>query len=748
MPIFFHNQQYQKTTTPNNLGLYRLEGFVGRKPHLAALHEWLTTPGVSPAIAISGERGLGKTTLATGSAWSLFHHFSDGILRVSAAGTGRLRLYDIVQRMDTVLGTTLTRVSADRWGISILEQLYGRRRLLIIDELAGTTQVEIETLSEIIGHLNESEGLSRILLIDRNFSDAIAALVRGQHLHLTGLSLETVQLFLRRRTPEAIRDEVLANLDWYAENLHAVTRGEPLLLQLLLGLLLDHSWEEIGAVLASSMRVGDEGFEQDHGGLDPEAVVSFAVESCALSHPQVGPLLDRLVSAAGGASMQALRELFWDGLDSAESLDATVDVLVQRGLLNRDVYAQRVVLHPLIRGYLAQHAVMLGEAWERQHARYYLSYARRYQVLPLERWSEIDVEWGNIYKGADWSTAHVESIWQREPLQILYQAQPVAVAEEPVLSIPAQHDNPEQKDLQLASDYAASLAHYAFWRHPPGIVRWLAAGAVAALTLDDLNMYAWLITNFGRQLFFQGKVEEAIDWLERAGHIFDRRDVLRSLAYVHTDLGTSRRILNQPQRALSHFDAAFEAVAQLGDQQSLATAYMNLGSAHYSQGQYERALEAHQRALRVGMRLGNRHQIASAHNNMGLVLEAMGRLDEAKVVYEQARRVFREMGEETGISACYNNLGSVCYTQGDFAAALAWYELDLNLSKERGAWTDMAATLHNLGHVALEQGDLPRSLDYFQQSRHLYNAFELEEYVSEEDEMIAYVRGQIGEKSQ
>ncbi len=746
MPVFFHNQQYQKTATPNNLSLFRLEGFVGRKPQLAALHEWLTTPGVSPAIAISGERGLGKTTLATGAAWSLFHHFSDGILRVSAAGTGRLRLYDIVARMDTVLGTTLTRVSEDRWGISILEQLYGRRRLLIIDELAGTTRAEIETLSEIIGHLNESEGLSRILLIDRNFSDAIATLVRGQHLHLPGLSLENVRLFLQRRTPASIRQQVLIHLDWYAENLHAVTRGEPLLLSLMLGLLIDHSWEEIGAVLAGSMVADAEGKDGGHARLSPEAVVSFAVESCALGHPQVGPLLDRLVSAAGGASMQALRELFWDEGDSAESLDETVEVLVQRGLLNRDVYAQRVVLHPLIRNYLAQHAVMLGEAWERQHARYYLGIARRYQVLPLDRWSEIDVEWGNLYKGADWSAAHVENIWQSNPVSLLHELQPAALDAEPSLALPAQHNNPENKDLQLASDYALSLAHYAFWRHPPGILRWLAAGAVAALTLDDLNSYGWLITNFGRQLFFQGKVEEAVTWLERAAYIFDKRDVLRSLTYVHTDLGTSRRILNQPRRALQHFNAAFEAVAQLGDQQSLATAYMNLGSAHYSQGQHERALEAHQRALRVGMRLGNRHQIASAHNNTGLVLEAMGRLDDAKNVYEQALRVFRETGEETGISACYNNLGSVSYTQGDFAAALAWYELDLALSRERGAWTDMAATLHNLGHVALEQGDLQRSLDYFQHSRRLYNAFELEEYVREEDEMLAYVQGQIASK--
>lgn len=42
--------------------------------------------------------------------------------------------------------------------------------------------------------------------------------------------------------------------------------------------------------------------------------------------------------------------------------------------------------------------------------------------------------------------------------------------------------------------------------------------------------------------------------------------------------------------ALSYFHAAFDAVAQLGDQRALATAYMNMGSAHYSLNNYEARL--------------------------------------------------------------------------------------------------------------------------------------------------------------
>ena len=121
--------------TPNNLTLYRLTGFTGSRRTLLTLHDWMTGGDDLPAIAVSGEQGSGKSTLVTAAAWNHFYHFSDGIIQVSPAGASPFRLYDVVRTLDTVLGTALTRTSDDRWGISILEQLYKRRRLLILRQI-------------------------------------------------------------------------------------------------------------------------------------------------------------------------------------------------------------------------------------------------------------------------------------------------------------------------------------------------------------------------------------------------------------------------------------------------------------------------------------------------------------------------------------------------------------------------------------------------------------------------------------
>jgi tetratricopeptide (TPR) repeat protein len=709
----------------HNLGLYRLAGFSGRREQLIQLHRWLVDESDQPAMAIAGDQGMGKSTLATAVAWNNIHNFSDGVIWVGSAGTDRFRLYDIVRTMDTLLGTTLTRISEDRWGIAILEQLYRRKRLLILDELSGATDREIRTLAEIVGHLHESGGRSRVMLIERDLHPEIAELVQDRHLSLQGLQPDEVVEFIQRKAPAAAQDM----LHQVIPELHHYTAGRPLSLRLVTGLMPDlFSWPELCDFLDELPQGQDEA-------VDVTSLAAFTVESFAAFWPQAGPLLDRLARAAGGASLEAVRELFWSDLGTAAELDETLQALIQRGLVEEDDFRQRILFQPVMRRYLIQGAVMLGEDWDRRYATYYYRWLRRYEETPLSLWPSVDLEWGNIHQGADWCAERVERIWQQDALDLV--REPLENREEP-LAIPVEQMGIKD-DLRLARRYALSMAHYAFWRHPPGILRWLAAGAVAANALGDVRNFAWLLANIGRQIFFKGEVELAVGWLKRVLVLFDVYDLLAELAYVHTDLGTSMRVLDEPRQALDHFWAAFEAVAQLGDAQSLATTFINLGSAHYSMHNHEKAVEQHRKALRIAMRLSDVHLIASAYNNLGLALEGMERFDQAQTAYELALQGFEQIDDLVGVSTCYNNLGSVCYARQDFDLALTWYERDLVISQERGAWVDMAATLHNLGHVAMEQGHVEQAQLYFQRSRDLYSAFRLTEYVQEEEEMLEYV---------
>ena len=717
----------------HNLGLYRLTNFRGRREELRTLHTWLVQPGARSALAITGNQGNGKSALATAAAWANIRHFSDGVIWVGPAGQDRFRLYDIVRTLDTVLGTTISGMSVDRWDIAILEQLYRRKRLLILDDLSGATDVELRTLVEIISRLRESGGQSRVLLINRECNPMIADLVGDRELQLGGLSQAELPDYIDAQAPSAVKPMALDQIG----ELHRVSGGSPLGLRFLFGLLLDCSWSEILVNLVDLSDVDSS--------VPVQALATLAVTSFAAAHPQGGRMLERLVSAAGGATFTALAELFWADLGQQSLVDQLLSDLVDRALLEEDLFRQRVLIQPVVRRFLAQHVAKPDESWLRRHAIYYQQVAADYQRLPLEQWKGMDVEWGNVHYGADWCLARTQQFWGADPLEMVATPledrpefqQPTRVGESGYI--------PEEvkQELRLIRNYALNLAPYGFWRHPPGILRWLAAGAVASLALRDVGSYGWLIMNIGRQYFFQEEVDKSVGFLTRALTIFEDRDMLLNQANAHTDLGTAKRILNQLSPALDHFWNAFECVAQLGNQQELATAYINLGSAYFSMQNYARALEHHRKGLRIAQRLGDAERAASAYNNMGLVLESMHDLHQAHAVYQEALDGFRQVNDLLGISTCYNNLGSVGHSLKNHHQAMMWYELDLALSARRGAWLDMAATLHNLGHVALEQQACQQAGSYFVASRDLYAAFRLDEYVREENEMLDYIEQNV-----
>ena len=148
------------------------------------------------------------------------------------------------------------------------------------------------------------------MLISRDFHPAIESLVQFQHFRLEGLTPEELPQFIRNRAPRDVRDSALQR--W--RSCMRCTLGRPYVMRLVLGLMLDYEWDDLRALLGSVAGAD--------GAVGAEELAAFAVENFASIHPEAGPLLNRLVSAAGGASLAAMRELFWSGLGTPRELGA------------------------------------------------------------------------------------------------------------------------------------------------------------------------------------------------------------------------------------------------------------------------------------------------------------------------------------------------------------------------------------------------------------------------------------------
>ena len=705
----------------HNLDLYRLQNFCGRSRELHRLQHLLVDSQSHPVMALTGPAGMGKSTLATAAAWSTTPHFQDGVVYAAPIGLERFRFYDLVRQLDRVLGTVITSKPPNLWKINVLELLYRQRRLLILDDTETAAADDWEKLLDALQGLRAEDTLARVLLISEKNTDLLRELTKGQILNLSGFTAHETEDFL---LPYGAAED-------YSNRAFTQTLGVPLALCLVRGL---NSKRLPGISSGSSQEL-----EQ------------AALLSCQEDWPEAYNLLELLTSVAGEASYGALRDLFWQEVrptakpapagdspvweDLPRQLQECLLELVSRGLLEHDSPRRKVTVHPRVRRLVATDTTVQRHGWLAAHARYYISIAAQYEHLDIENWPELDAEWGNVRQGADWCVQLIRQRSGRDLLPLVADlAESHADTAEDSSSLPA--DTPVA-DLSLVRSYGFAMALHAFYRHPPRILSWLAAGAVACAGLADYRGFGRLLLHLGRQLYFRRQYADSLVWLQYAQGVFARRDMVLLQAYAHTDIGMVYRTRGQPFEAMRHCSMAYDCLAQGGNLEEMAGACLNLGSLALSVKDYSQALYQYRNALRLAVRLDNRRLMANAFNNLGLVLEAQGNFSTAQAVYLRALELYQHLHMAVGESTALNNLGSVAFLQEQYKQAEDWYRQAVERCEGRGAWLDLAATQHNLGTVLANLERPEEAEAAFDSSQACYKALHLPAYAAEEEILVS-----------
>jgi tetratricopeptide (TPR) repeat protein len=681
--------------------------FVGRQAELAQLGEWLRE---SPVVAITGPSGIGKSSLATWLAYALMSQFDEGVIWVSAFGGDEFRIYDIVRAIEDVLATGITSQSSDQWEILALQQLYGRRRLIVLDEITQASQDTAHDLAEAIGRLGPG-GPGRVILVGRQLPEPLAELVAAHHLELGGLKEEDVAALMTQSSQASPADEDLRQIT-------ALSKGHPLAVELLTPIwqptLVPHAAEDWKSRF--------------------ETIVDRALDDLNASHPAAAQLLNRFTLSSGGGDFDAMRAIYWPDLGTAAEIKPALDELIRRGLLQYDPDGDRYLLHPALRRLLmAKRLTAFASGKQRElahrHAQYYLAVGRQYERIPPHKWTQVEGDWANIRQGMEWATQQLEALADASIQTLLSRIDSLGYL-----------DARQDADLPLVRDYALALRTYCVRRQPPLGFRWLAAGLVAAQVLGD----SWSRTLIGGRLctlaYFRGDYDLAETWLRNSLNAFVSIDDRPRLSRVWADLGALYKAQGRFEEALAACQQTYSINEGLENWQGAGSALTRIGSVYFASQDLEKALASHQRSLALFREHDDLRGQAIAQNNIGLVYEARGDFRQAVNHYQESAHLHESLYNTQGMITSYGNLGSVSYELGDFQAAIEWYQKDLALSQESDDWTGVAATLHNMGHVALEMEDLEAARDYFVRSRDLYARFGLHEFVAEEEILIKIVQ--------
>jgi DNA-binding SARP family transcriptional activator len=612
--------------------------FIGREDELRRLTERLVAGGVA---TISGQGGVGKSTLAVHVARTIAADFPDGQLYVNLhGGAAPSASADVLARLLRVLGVTETPADVDEAAARFRSLTARRQMLVVFDDAADEAQVRT---------LLPGAGCATLITSRRMLSGLDGA----EHVRLGTLTeREAIDLLGQLVGVERVSGEQVA-----AARIVKFCGYLPLALRISGARLVAHPERTLAGFAA---RLSDAMQRLDlleHADLAVRA--SIEVSRRDLESRRHG------VQAFGMLRLLALLDTpdFTDDVAAAladlevAEAQAALDLLTEAQLLQVND-SSRYRLHDLVRVYAREEAMAAVAEQDRLAA---LRRAFGYYVAFGRRGSEV-VDAG-------------QAVWMGKADDDAMPVSMLGSVEQVIGWVDA-----ERANILAVVGQAAEL---------PGEECAVAIRLAAAVSvLLDVRCYwwEWVAVN-----------EIAVRVAERIG---DQLALARGKMFLGNGLGRLGRVAEE----LAYVQAALAAWRKIGDSLGESGALNACGLALCHQHNYQEAVACFEQSLRLRKLVGDSRGVAMVADNLGAAYREMGLLDKAIACHELAIRVGAKTGVERLMPHALSNLANALRLAGRCGAAVPYFERSAAMHRQIGDRLHEAAatwwcgvTLHALG---------------------------------------------------
>jgi tetratricopeptide (TPR) repeat protein len=243
--------------------------------------------------------------------------------------------------------------------------------------------------------------------------------------------------------------------------------------------------------------------------------------------------------------------------------------------------------------------------------------------------------------------------------------------------------------------------------------------------LDCLRLFERLgqlsgIANAHRYLgwahYRQGRFDQAQQHFTIGEQIAKQLHDRRLLADVGVGLGSVLWKKGQLAEAQSAFEESRRLFRELDDRFGESNALDNLGIIYGAQGDLPRRIQQHQQALLIDERTGYVHGLSLSLNNLAHAYFLSGRYADAAQCYARLAQLSRDMGYAFTMSLACAGLADAYLAQGQPAAALPQAEAALRSAEQSGGELERGVSSRVLGDVWLALSDAERARTYYEQS--------------------------------
>jgi DNA-binding SARP family transcriptional activator len=235
------------------------------------------------------------------------------------------------------------------------------------------------------------------------------------------------------------------------------------------------------------------------------------------------------------------------------------------------------------------------------------------------------------------------------------------------------------------------------------------AAISAAGRAANKHAEATLLAEFGQLRYKQDRFAEARTYFMQALAAFREYGEPRGEAATLAALATANHEQGYLPEALHFFGLADAVFRQLGDEAAIAYTSRLVGLVQLDQGELAAASERLTAALATFRRIGSRRGEAMTLRTVGLAHRAVGDYQRAYEVSEQARGIFHELGDELLEAYSIRSASKALLRLGCAGEAFAPLEEAVQTCRRLGDRWGEAMTLRTLGEAHLAERRWPEA---------------------------------------
>ncbi|MCA9838779.1 MAG: tetratricopeptide repeat protein [Trueperaceae bacterium] len=632
---------------------------IGRTRELGEL-KTLLSQSECQVLCISGQGGIGKTSLALELAEQLLPDFEHGTYFVSLASIQQ------PEQMVTVIASAFSFQFFGR--ADPKEQLvnYLRNKILLL--LIDNFEHVLESASILIQLLEEAPGL-KLLITSRQ----VPEIPDLWPFTLNGLSYEKAdsdaeQLFIelaRKQQPRFhLDEETRATIQKICQQVE----GSPLAIELAVAWTRELSSQEIWGQLERSLELLTRDGQRQHDNM--RAVFG---NSWQLLSPEQQNLLAKLSIFRGGFTSDA-------AITVADATPYLLLSLQNRSLISKNETG-RYHMHEIVRQFAEEklNALVVEPDSYSRYASYFAEFlAKQSKQENLGHWDKVKEniasESANVRTAWDWSLR--QRVWENIS-KALFGFSAYLIA---------RGLNYEGKQI------FGKLLEVLESNH------------------DEKLLKARNQAHLGAFCRILGETDRAQTLIEASLPILEANHHVESLLFVYHTLGILWVNLGDYVQAEFWFQRSYNLSEIEGHKPTLANALASLGNICVDRGKSNEALSYYQRGLNIAEELGNQQTIAHLLFNKGNALWELGDKAAAEVQVQRASQLAKNIEHWPLYTATLANLAEMSFARGDYVNASKLRQESLSLARRLGDRRNEAMDIVMLGYDAsrLSRADIAR----------------------------------------